>query len=342
MPAPATLPGADESAREGAIRSLPFTAPALLAPMEGVTEPCFRGLVLARNPPEAIGGAFTEFARVSDHPLSVRFLERHLGPPRPTVGLQLMGPDSDAVAETARRAEAIGAPLIDLNFGCPAKGALRSCAGSGLLDHPERIEALVSACVAAVRRVPVTGKVRAGGENDTRLEEIALAVEAGGAALLTVHCRTRSEGYRDCADWSRLRRAVDAVSIPVCGNGGVETHDDLERLRRETGCTFAMVGRAALADPWIFSGRRVDRAEAARFFADYADALRVVERATEQKIAGRVKQLLRAWRAGGLFDDDRESWLAERDPRRFAERIEALQGDAGRRSTSPPARRTAG
>ena len=317
------------AATQAAPAELPFTAPALLAPMEGVTEPCFRDLVASRNPSAFLGGTFTEFARVSQVPLPARVLRAHLaaalparpGESRAPVGLQLMGPRSDALAETARRAEEVGAPLVDLNFGCPAKGALRSCAGSALLEHPERIEELVSACVQAVQRVPVTAKIRAGGEDDARLEEICHAVEAGGASLLTVHCRTRSEGYRGDGDWQRLRRAVSAVSIPVCGNGGVERHGDLQRLRDETGCRYVMVGRAALADPWIFSGHVATRAEAVRFLLDYAELLRRHENASSRKVAGRLKQLIGTWRAGSLFSWDREHFLRERETDRLLARI---------------------
>jgi len=308
---------------------LPFTARALLAPMEGVTEPCFRDLVLERNPPEALGGAFTEFARVTREPLPRRVIRAHLGPrrfPQP-VGLQLMGSDAQALAESARRAVQEGAPLIDLNFGCPAKGALRGCAGSALLDDPPRLEALVRAAVEAVAgAVPVTAKIRAGGEDDRLLEDLARAAEAGGAALLTVHCRTRREGYRDTADWERLRRAVAAVGIPVCGNGGVRSHADLERLRRETGCAFAMVGRAALGDPWIFGGRSVGKPEAARFLLTYAAMLASHGGMSAAGRAGRVKQLLQHWRAGELVGSDRAAWLKERDPERlFARLAEAAE-----------------
>ena len=309
------------------MHDLPFTARSLLAPMEGVTEPCFRDLVLDRNPPDTLGGAFTEFARVSREALPKRTLARHLGPRRHTapVGLQIMGADVDAVAETARRAEVLGVPLVDLNFGCPAKGALRGCAGSALLDDPPKVEALVRACVEAVRETPVTAKIRAGGDDDALLEDIARAAEAGGAALLTVHCRTRREGYRDTADWERLRRAALAVSIPVCGNGGIETHDDLRRVRDETGCAFAMVGRAAIRDPWIFCGREVDRVEAATFFLDYAELL---DRSgvSRDKLAGRLKQLIRYWRAGGLVDGRRDALLGERDHERL---LAWVAGEAG-------------
>ncbi len=301
---------------------LPFTGPYLLAPMEGVTEPCFRDVVLELHEPTVLGGAFTEFVRVVRDPLPLHALVRELGPRRypSPVGLQLMGSDLGSLAETAARAEASGAPLIDLNFGCPAKGALRGCAGAGLLEDPPRIESIVAAVRAAVQ-VPVTAKIRAGGENDDLIEDLAKATEAGGAALLTVHCRTRAEAYRDCADWRRLERAVAAVGIPVCGNGGVERHADLARLLKETGCRFAMVGRAALGDPWIFSGEQVPAPRAARFLLDYADRLVLEGDARPGRISGRIKQLFRYWVAGDLLQGAPESWLREQSPERLVERL---------------------
>lgn len=316
---------------------LPFTARALLAPMEGVTEPCFRDLVLAENPPEALGGAFTEFARVVARPLPARVLRDHLGPRRfaAPVGLQLMGADDAAVAETARRAFDAGAPLVDLNFGCPAKGAIRGCAGSALLREPAALERLVQACVRSAGGRPVSAKIRAGWDDDRSLEELARAVEQGGASLLTVHCRTRAEAYRPAVDWGRIARAVAAVSIPVCGNGGASGHADLARMRAETGCELVMVGRAALGDPWIFSGREVDAATAARFLLDYAAALLAGSRAGRHGAAGRVKQLLRHWTAGDLVGADRESWMQERDPDRLFARLARAAGERG--AELPPA-----
>lgn len=295
---------------------LPFTGRALLAPMEGVTESCFRDLVLERNVGTVLGGAFTEFARVVDKPLPQQTLKLHLGPRRHTapVGLQLMGQSVDDVAETARLAERLGAPVVDLNFGCPAKGALRTCAGAALLDDPPRVRELIRACVDAVEAIPITAKIRSGGRDDSRLEEIAEAVESGGARLLTVHCRTRDEGYRGDGDWTRLRRAATAVSIPVCGNGGIHRHDDLDRMLDETGCSYVMVGRAALEDPWIFDGRSVSPDEAIRFLVDYGRLLSERSGANPVKVAGRLKQLIRCWAAGDLFKDSRAWWLEQPDP----------------------------
>lgn len=309
---------------------LPFTARWLLAPMEGVTEPCFRDLVLARNAPEHLGGAFTEFARVVQSPIPKRTLREHLGARRfaQPVGLQLMGSDPVHTAASARTAEALGAPLIDLNFGCPAKGALRGCAGSALLRDPAAVERMVATVVRAVTRVPVSAKIRAGYDDDRMLEDLARAVEAGGASLLTVHCRTRAELYCDEVDWKRLARAVSAVRIPVCGNGGVRTHADLERLLAETGCRFAMVGRAALGDPWIFSGARASASDAALFLLDYAETLRVEAGVSARGAAGRVKQLLQHWTAGALVGDERESWLRESEHEKLFARLAVIAGSA--------------
>lgn len=139
--------------------------------------------------------------------------------------------------------------------------------------------------------------------------------------MLTVHCRTRAEAYCDEVDWSRIARAVASVSIPVCGNGGLATHADFERMRRETGCRFAMVGRAALGDPWIFSGERVEAADAARFLAEYAERLIASGGAGTKGAVARVKQLLKYWTAGDLVGDERSAWLCETDPRALLERL---------------------
>ena len=180
------------------------------------------------------------------------------------------------------------------------------------------------ASAGEMRDRPVTAKIRAGYDDDSRLEELARAAEAGGASMLTVHCRTRAEGYQEAVDWGRLSRAAASVSIPVCGNGGVRTHADLERLRRETGCRYAMVGRAALGDPWIFSGARASAAEAARFLLEYAEALEASGTCRLLGRAGRVKQLLQFWTAGGLLGEERQAWLREPEPERLLERLRAI------------------
>jgi tRNA-dihydrouridine synthase len=307
---------------------LPFTSPWLLAPMEGVTEPCFRDLVLERNAAHALGGAFTEFVRVNDVPIPKRILHKHLGPKRfdAPVGVQLMGADLEMLARTAERAVECGAPLVDLNFGCPAKGAIAGCAGSALLREPASVERVVRAVVEVCGATPVSAKIRAGFDHARDVETLARAAENGGAALLTVHCRTRAEAYCEDVDWSRIARAAASVRIPVCGNGSVKTFGDLERMRRETGSTFAMVGRGALADPWIFSGAAVTREAAASFLLEDAFTMSERRQVPAGGLGARLKQLLRYWTAGGLVTDEanRKEWLAERSGDVLLARLQSI------------------
>lgn len=236
-----------------------------------------------------------------------------------------MGSHESALAATAESVLQTDAAFLDLNFGCPTKGALKGCAGSALLREPKRLESIVRTCVeACAGDLPVTAKIRAGFDDAESVEELARAAEAGGASLLTVHCRTRSERYAPEVDWTRITRAVEAVEIPVCGNGGVQVHGDLERMRSVTGCAYVMVGHAALADPWIFSGQEVTAQAAAEFLHEYSLALESAG-AGPRKRAARLKQLLKVWSAGRLISDaaDRKSWMAERDPERLLAAMEA-------------------
>jgi nifR3 family TIM-barrel protein len=309
------------------VQPLPFTGPWMLAPMEGVTDPAFREVVLELHRPEVLGGAFTEFVVVSrNFPVPEHVLRRRLGNvgPGTPVGMQLMGPNPDTMAETAACVDALGlVPVLDINFGCPAKGALKSCAGSAALRDPRGMEEIVRRVVDAAPSIPVTAKIRAGFDNADHVEDLARAVEQGGAALLTIHCRTRAEKYQEEVDWGRIARAVAAVSIPVCGNGSIRTHEDLERMRRETGCRYAMVGRGALADPWVFSGEKVDRRRAFSFLCRYVEAMRTNGPGDPRGLSSRVKQLIRYWTAGDAVCESRTQWLRETDPHRFLERLAA-------------------
>jgi len=276
----------------------------LLAPMEGVTDPSFRGMILDANPPGSLGAACSEFLRVTGQPARLRHLQAHLGPPRREfpVGLQLMGNQPEVLATSAALAPAAGAAFVDLNFGCPSPRVCQHRAGSALLEDPPLLQRLVAAVVRACP-LPVTAKIRAGGADDRRLEEIARRVEEAGAAALTVHARLRRESWRQPADWRRIARAVAAVTIPVIGNGGADTPERVDAMFAETGCAGVMVGRGALANPWIFGawlarrrGQRMPRpgpAEVAAWIRDYAG--RMASGGTgERAVLGRVKQILKA------------------------------------------------
>lgn len=286
----------------------------LLAPMEGVTDPCFRELLIAASGAEAVGATCTEFQRVTDRPLTAERLRAELparGAPLVAHGVQLMGNRMDAVAGSVAAAVAAGADFVDLNFGCPAPRVFSHCAGSALLADPPRLAALVRASVAAAAgAVPVTAKIRAGIADDRGLEDLARRIEDAGAAALTVHARLRIEGYEEPARWERIRRAKAAVAIPVIGNGGVADAAGVDAMFAETGCDAVMIGRGALADPWVFrswvaerpGGREPEPGTEARlaWIADYASRMEA-RGATPTQALGRAKQALKAATVAGLL-----------------------------------------
>lgn len=281
--------------------------------MEGVTDPCFRSLLIETSGADALGAACTEFQRVTDRPLAAARLraelDAHGGCPVP-LGVQLMGNRAEALAASARAAAEAGAAFVDLNFGCPAPRVFSHCAGSALLADPPRLAALLRACVEAVgAAAPVTAKIRAGLDDDRGLEDLARRVEDAGAAGLTVHARLRTEGYSVPARWERIARAKAAVRIPVIGNGSAESPEAVAAMRRATGCDAVMIGRGALADPWIFRACRGAGA-AAPTAAERLDWIRrYAERmqqsgATPVQALGRAKQALKAAAAGAHLPPD--------------------------------------
>ncbi len=177
-------------------------------------------------------------------------MRRH--PSEKIFGAQLAGKNPDVMAEAARIAEEMGADFVDVNLGCPIDDATRRGFGAALLERQRRVADIVGAMKAAVR-VPVTVKLRLGwsSEKPTFLK-IARAARDAGADAIALHARSRAQRYRRPADWERVRELVEAVQVPVIGNGDVLTWRDARRRMDETGCRAVMVGRWALAKPWIF------------------------------------------------------------------------------------------
>jgi tRNA-dihydrouridine synthase C len=279
--------------------------------MEGVTDPVFRDLVIAQG---GVGGASTEFLRISASALPAKVLRRHLGEPQDAcpVGVQLMAPDTDHVAETVAAAERAGAAFLDLNFGCPAKVVFQKCAGSALLADPPLLGRIVAAAVGATS-LPVTAKMRAGVDSPARMEDCLAAAAEAGAAAVCLHARLRTTSYEAPARWEWIAAAKAALRglerrllrpIPLVGNGGADGPGDLARMRSETGCDGVMVGRGAIADPWVFAralGRpAASAAEAAAFALEYGAA--VEGRHGARAALMKLKQLLRYYRAGGLLE----------------------------------------
>ena len=233
----------------------------LLAPMEGVVDAVIRDLFTR------IGGidlCVTEFIRVTDRLLPDSDFRKYapelfnddpkkIGrtPAGIPVLVQFLGGQPGPVAENAARAASLGAPGIDLNFGCPAKTVNRHDGGAALLKDPSRIFDVVSAVRKATpASISVSAKVRLGFSDKSHHLDIAQAAEAGGAAWLTVHARTRDEGYRPPAHWEYIARMREAVrSMPVIANGEIWSPDDYAKARAVSGCRHAMIGRGLMSFP---------------------------------------------------------------------------------------------
>jgi tRNA-dihydrouridine synthase C len=156
------------------------------------------------------------------------------------------------MAENAARLAALGPEGIDLNFGCPAKVVNRHGGGAALLDDPELIFRIVHAVRRSVpAHLPVSAKMRLGFNDDSRAEECAQAMEAGGACELVVHARTKADAYRPPAYWERIADVRGAVKVPVVANGEIWTVDDALRCRSISGCEDLMLGRGIVTDPGL-------------------------------------------------------------------------------------------
>ena len=166
---------------------------------------------------------------------------------------QIFGSDVESFVEAAKKIEKHQKPdIIDINMGCPVpKIAIRSQAGSALLKDPEKVGKIVRAVVNAVS-IPVTVKIRLGWDsNSINCTEIAKIIEESGAKAVTLHARTRAQGYSGKADWKYIKAVKEAVSIPVIGNGDVLSGADAKRMIEETGCDAVMIGRGVLGNPWL-------------------------------------------------------------------------------------------
>ena len=232
--------------------------PVLLAPMAAVTDLPFRTIA------EELGVGFTITEFLSAHALAVgdkkttAKLTASLGGRQ--FGVQIFGREEDKMAEAARMAVAIGASLVDINMGCPAKRVVAGECGSALMREPTIAQQLVRVVVGAVpAHVPVTVKHRAGWNQDHRnAPEFACAMVEAGAQMITVHGRTRTQGFSGKSDNEIIRRVREAVPahIPVVGNGDVVDVDGFRAMREQTGCDAVMIGRGALGNPWLFSRLR--------------------------------------------------------------------------------------
>ena len=231
-----------------------------LAPMAGVTDLPFR--LLCKE--QGCGLMCTEMVSakaVLYNNKNTEDLMKTVPGERP-LALQLFGSDPDIMADIAKRLSEREFDIIDVNMGCPVPKIVKNGEGSALMKNPDLVYDVVCAAVRGAEKgaqengaapKPVTVKTRIGFTSDTvNAVEVARAAEAGGAAAVAVHGRTREQYYSGKADWREIAKVKSAVSVPVIGNGDVFTGEDALAIISETGCDFVMIARGALGNPWIF------------------------------------------------------------------------------------------
>jgi tRNA-dihydrouridine synthase B len=294
------------------IRHIEINPPLVLSPMAGVTDVSFRRLIKKCG---GVGLTVSEFISVEGltrhNPKSkrqMRFYENE----RP-FAVQVFGGQPERMRMAAEMAEEVGADILDVNCGCPAPKVVKHGGGSGLLkDHP-RLEEILKEIRKAIT-IPMTVKIRAGYYDHTiNAVETAKLAEACGAEHIALHGRTKEQGYRGFANWDLVREIKQTVSVPVSGSGDVTTVAQALDRFRETGCDGVLIGRGAMANPWIF--RQIEDAIHGRapfqpmlddkraILLEYFEMLR--EDMPEMASIGRMKQLAgqftRGLPGGALF-----------------------------------------
>lgn len=224
--------------------------PVILGPMAGVTDLPFR--VLCHE--QGAGLVCTEMVSAK----AILYKNRNTqalmrtDPTEHPVSIQLFGSDPDSVSEAAAMIEDLPFEILDFNMGCPVPKVVNNMEGSALMKDPKRGAAIISAVVRKIRK-PVTVKIRKGFNLDSvNAVEVAKRMEDAGVSAIAVHGRTREQYYSGEADWEIIRQVKNAVSIPVIGNGDVDSPRKAEKMMRETGVDGVMIARAARGNPWIF------------------------------------------------------------------------------------------
>lgn len=229
--------------------------PLILAPMAGVSEPPFRRISRRLGADVVL----TEFLnseairrRISKTLEGCEFDEVE----RP-IGIQIYGAQADAMAEAAELVTKHYAPdFIDINFGCPVKKVVQRNGGSGCLRDMDQVDRIIAACVQATH-LPITVKTRSGWSETTRDPVgIALRMQDAGAKAFTLHGRTRTQMFTGKANWDDIAMVVEALDVPVIGNGDLNTPEDVLRMKAHTGCAGVMIGRGSFGNPWLFRDAR--------------------------------------------------------------------------------------
>ncbi|WP_286729942.1 tRNA-dihydrouridine synthase [Acinetobacter sp. UBA1297] len=273
----------------------------VLAPMEGLTDPIMRDVLTHVG---SFDWCVTEFIRVTDSVLPDHIYYSYC-PELKTEGktaagtpvhVQFLGNNPEMLAANAVRAATLGAPAIDMNFGCPAKTVNRHRGGSVLLDEPEVVYELVKAVRDAVpAHIPVSAKMRLGYMDRNFMLDNAHAIEDAGASWVTVHARTKADGYTPPAFWDQLQPIHEALKINVIANGEIWNNTDARRCQLESGCEDLMIGRGAVTTPDLTQCIRNNSDEPLLCWQDLLDLqIRFINgpSKTEIGMVGRYKQWL--------------------------------------------------
>jgi tRNA-dihydrouridine synthase B len=229
--------------------------PLYLAPQAGVSESPFRRLCRGFGA-DVVVSEFVSSEGIRRHDRRTHDYLRFDDAERP-IGIQIFGASPGAMAEAAALVEGMYAPdFLDINFGCPVKKVVNRNGGSGCLRDLDLVRDIIRAVRGAVR-IPVTVKVRSGWSEESRNPvEIGLRCQEAGAEVLTLHARTRTQMYSGLANWDEIAQVVDALDIPVIGNGDVWAPADAGRMRDHTGCAGIMIARGSHGAPWLFAQSR--------------------------------------------------------------------------------------
>lgn len=223
----------------------------VLAPMAGVCNSAFRRIIKEMGCGLLYAEMVSDKALVYNNEKTKEML--YMTEEERPIAQQIFGSDKKSFVEAAKMViKEMSPDIIDINMGCPVpKVALRAQAGAALLKDPEKVYEIVKSVVEAVD-VPVTVKIRSGWDhNSINAVEIAKVCEKAGASAITVHPRTRSQGYQGLADWSIIKKVKESVNIPVIGNGDIISAKDAKKMIDQTGCDAVMIGRGVLGNPFL-------------------------------------------------------------------------------------------
>ena len=282
----------------------------LLAPMEGLTDPLMRQILtqIASDLGRPYDWSVSEFIRVTQHVLPAHVFYKYVPElhhdaktaSSTPIHIQLLGSEAQLMAENAAYACELGAPAIDINFGCPAKTVNSHRGGSVLLDEPEVMYEIISAVRQAVpAHLPVSAKIRLGYTDTSRMDDIKAAIAASGADWLTIHARTKTQGYKPPAYWDKIQN-FNTLDIPVIANGEIWNSEQAQNCMAQSGTTHLMLGRGAVTRPDLI----------AEIDADNNDTKTLTALAWQDLITHQIKFLEGAAKSDVVLVGRYKQWLA--------------------------------